>query len=228
MRWWRQKYKPNNAPSQVLIDGPQLNYIRYIIEKTAIECECGFTGSQSTVLSPHVLHWVVFVPPPSMHPMSIENSSLSAFSIPSWGGVHILNKNCSCSEEQCRTCLGEVLAEADHERIASVFVAQLRGLLDLDESPLHNDNSGFVSLSAGAAGFADWELDILLRKRVASDVAAASQTLQALQQLMDELPNLEMPNFIGFQARFTHDVCFMSFTTFDNLEVRVNTIFVSL
>lgn len=171
---------------------------------------CGLTGNQSTVLSPHVLHWVVFIPPPSMHPMTIEGSSSNAFSIPSWGGVHILNKDCSCSEPQCRDCMGDVLSKADHETVASVFVAQLRGLLDLDETPVRDERNGFLSLSAGTAGFTDWELDILLRRRAASDVAAATQTLQALQRLMDDLPNLEMPNFIGFQVSTVSHTCLPS------------------
>lgn len=61
----------------------------------------------------------------------------------------------------------------------------------------------FEAVSPGHAGFAAWEIDILLRRRMASDMRGAAQTLQALVRLMNELPNLEMPDFIGLQARLS-------------------------
>lgn len=52
-----------------------------------------------------------------------------------------------------------------------------------------------------SAGFAAWEIDALLRKRAGSSLRTAAGTLGSLSQLARDLPNLEMPDFIGDQVR---------------------------
>ncbi|GMH33870.1 hypothetical protein BSKO_01704 [Bryopsis sp. KO-2023] len=158
-------------------------------------------GSRS--LGPHVLHWMIFIPPPSFRPLKILQSSTNAYSIPSWGGVMILNKNCTSSQEDYpKTPRAQPLSDNDLANVASIFVAQFRGLLGLHETSGADiqGNEDVAVQSAGSAGFSEWEIDVLIRRKVASDVAAAIHSLSALDRLIAELPNLEMPDFIGHQV----------------------------
>eukprot|EP00803_Ostreobium_quekettii_P009811 evm.model.scf_788EXC.6 EVM.evm.TU.scf_788EXC.6 scf_788EXC:46730-54418(+) len=162
------------------------------------------TAHLSSVLSPVVLHWVVFIPPSNRRPMRIVDdttghaSKTNAFKIPSWGGVLIINPSKAVNESAADRQLHHDLEAVHYWEIAAVFVAQLRGLLGLPETPKATDS--VQSLPSEVRGFADWEVDVLLRQRAAADVKACADTLVALARVMQKLPNLEMPNFIGAQV----------------------------
>ncbi|KAF5836232.1 phosphatidylinositol-glycan biosynthesis class S protein-domain-containing protein [Dunaliella salina] len=107
-------------------------------------------------------------------------------------------------------------------RFAEVAVAQLRVLMGLQAFPEAVLQQGMgrsssrgssrvkgMGSSAGPAvrvlpavdsGFAEWEVDVLMRRRVGRDIEAASRVLGSLSRTVLALPNLEMPNVIGQQV----------------------------
>lgn len=215
------------------------------------------TSDAAAPLAPHVLHVLVYVPPPQRSPLVVLTpdgnvSPTNSFSIPSWGGVIVVNPqqhdvpgNKSIGgrgggrhvEDGLEGGEGaEQLDDKMLEKIAGVAAAQLRVLLGLGEQPGSaleggqegsSGSSGSTSGGGGSAkqkgedglhgstrgdstvqhvatprsGFAAWEVDSLVRCRMAYDVVEAGRVLRSLAAVVQELPNLEMPDLIGQQVR---------------------------
>jgi phosphatidylinositol glycan class S len=133
------------------------------------------------LLQPHALHFLVYVPPAGQRPLHVAaaDGSLDAtnsFWIPSWGGVVIENPAAAAAGGEDGARAGsrrQPLDDAAYQRIAGVAVAQLRALLGL---PLTSAQQQRLELlPAPETGFALWEVEALLRQRVAGDVAAVSK-----------------------------------------------------
>jgi hypothetical protein len=58
-------------------------------------------------------------------------------------------------------------------------------------------------LASSEHGFSEWEVDALARRRASENVAAAAHVLGSLSRLVEQLPNLEMPDLIGSQVGTT-------------------------
>ena len=117
----------------------------------------------------------------------------------------------SSSGDACRTQHvrqgGPVeLSPKQYQHMAAVIIAQLQALFGVapSEGDTSSDASGLrvrvQPLPAGRLGFSAWQVDALLRQRSAHDVREASRVLAALSTLVQELPNLEMPDLIGEQV----------------------------
>ncbi|KAG1668848.1 hypothetical protein FOA52_004943 [Chlamydomonas sp. UWO 241] len=160
----------------------------------------------------HVLHFVAYVPPAREQPLLVllpsgGASPTNGFTIPSWGGVHIL-----ANGGELRAGGGEkhgaggasVLGEAEMGRYAGVVVSQLRALLGLElrGGVLITAHEGLevAALPAAVAGFCEWEVDALTRQWAASNAAKAARVLGSLSRLVEQLPTLEMPQLIGTQV----------------------------
>ncbi|GFR48049.1 hypothetical protein Agub_g9883, partial [Astrephomene gubernaculifera] len=69
-------------------------------------------------------------------------------------------------------------------------------------SSSHSEAVGPVTLlSALRTGLAPWEVDALVRRRVAEDVRAAGATLGSLARLLRQMPTLAVPQHVGSRVR---------------------------
>jgi hypothetical protein len=186
----------------------------------------------AALVEPHVLQFVVYVPPQQHRPLQLLGRKgrvrdSNSYIIPSWGGLMVLNpeeanstasssSSSSCQDAPARSCPGMAAVELTNEQyqyIASVVIAQLQSLFGVaattpaDDSSSSSGSGGdgvphlvLQQLPAGRLGFTGWQVDALLRQRAAHDVREAARVLAALSTLVQELPNLEMPDLIGEQV----------------------------
>ncbi len=185
-------------------------------------------AQHAELLQPHVLHFLLYVPPPRQRPLRLLDRSgkpldSNSFWLPSWGGVIVINPHEVAGAATTPATRDDAelhvdaashgdmaLDAATYKRVAGIVVSQLHALLGL---PLSNIPAGGISrasssgakqlhfLPAPVSGFALWEVEALLRQRTAADVVTASTTLASLSRLVQDLPNLEMPDLIGQQVR---------------------------
>eukprot|EP00775_Hariotina_reticulata_P014170 gene14170-14311_t len=96
-----------------------------------------------------------------------------------------------------------------YKLIAQVAVAQLQALFGVAVGGTQQPGlpaavtaaATIQVLPAGRLGFSAWQVDAMLRQRVWTDVSEARRVLGSLSQLVQELPNLEMPDVIGQQVQ---------------------------
>jgi hypothetical protein len=105
------------------------------------------------------------------------------------------------------------LHQQHYQHIAAVVIAQLQALFGVapgttsttttsTAEPSSTQAVQLQQLPAGAAGFTQWQVDALLRQRAGADVQEAARVLGSLSRLVQQLPNLEMPDLIGQQVRW--------------------------
>eukprot|EP00897_Mesotaenium_endlicherianum_P006640 jgi/Mesen1/6003/ME000306S05268 len=99
-----------------------------------------------------------------------------------------------------------VLGVEDLGPLMGVVVAQLRVLLGLPEAPVPSDRWGnrrwtLRHVAASEVGVAQWEVDVLVRRRAADDASSAASTLSALSKLVQSLPNMVIRDEIGAQVK---------------------------
>lgn len=128
-----------------------------------------------------------------------------AFTVPGWGGVVLLNP----PREVCERGGGQralALGVEQLREVAGTAVAQLRELVGLAGVPrdIHAD-LGTTALGArwteatvtfvtagGYGGMADWEADLLARRRSARYLVSAKNSMVALERVVSRLENLEV------------------------------------
>ncbi|KAL3681721.1 hypothetical protein R1sor_024677 [Riccia sorocarpa] len=153
-----------------------------------------------------LLHLAVYVPGAKEYPLHFlhKNGKLSltdGFTSPGWGGVVVYNpKNVSLLDGDIHSSAHRITAK-DFESVAGVIVAQLRTLFGLPPVLQDDPQRGFFILSSARTGFAEWELDLLLRRRAVSDMAAAASTLTSLSSLVRNLPSMVIKDEIGEQVK---------------------------
>jgi hypothetical protein len=194
-------------------------------------------GTAAALVEPHVLQWVVYIPPQHHRPLQLLGhdgrvSEGNSYVIPSWGGLVVLNpsdaassggssgggsgcsSDCSSSNESrhdqwCGNTAGVDLTQQQYAHIAEVLFAQLHTLFGVAGTAATSSSSsnagqqgvlGVQQLPAGLLGLSSWQVDALLRQRSAYDVREAARVLAALSTLVEELPNLEMPDLIREQV----------------------------
>ncbi|KAL2611043.1 hypothetical protein R1flu_022735 [Riccia fluitans] len=150
-----------------------------------------------------ILHYVAGAKEYPLHFLR-KNGQLSptdGFTSPGWGGVVVYNpKNLSLLDGDVQSSAYHITAK-DFESVAGVIVSQLRTLFGLPPVLQNDQERGFFSLSPARTGFAEWELDLLLRRRAVSDMAAADSTLTSLSRLVRKLPNMVIKDEIGEQVK---------------------------
>jgi hypothetical protein len=181
----------------------------------------------AALVEPHVLQFVVYVPPQQHRPLQLLGRKgrirdSNSYVIPSWGGLMVLNPDPTnsssssssdfsadiwCQQGYCPGVSAVQLKQEQYQYIAAVVIAQLQTLFGVAPSDANSSSStdGAVirvqQLPAGRLGFSGWQVDALLRQRSGHDVREAARVLAALSTLVQELPNLEMPDLIGEQVR---------------------------
>lgn len=186
------------------------------------------TGARAAAMlvEPHVLQFVVYVPPPQQRPLQLlgrkgKLRDSNSYVIPAWGGLMVLNPDAQAADSSSsssaaggsRPAAAVPLTAEQSQEIAAVVIAQLQALFgvapaatDITTSSSSGSSSAggaleVVVLPAGRSGFSGWQVDALLRQRSGHDVREAARVLAALSTLVQELPNLEMPDLIGEQVR---------------------------
>lgn len=190
------------------------------------------SSSAALLDEPHVLQFVVYIPPQDHSPLLLLASGRqpqhgNSYVIPSWGGLLVLNPDQRDEQQQAlegqdrdesesegssrsgdmKDCgapwTPQELSTAQYQHVTNVIIAQLQALFGV--AGLHSQQQQQVAvevqwLPAGSAGFSSWQVDALLRQRAVHGVQEAARVLAALSTLVQELPNLEMPDLIGQQV----------------------------
>ena len=159
------------------------------------------SGAESDTMAPHALHFVVYIPPQNRHPLTILSSNgapSQSFSLSSWGGLFILNKEYALSRSQVTRTTD--LTEADNREIAQTALSQLRVLLGLNALPAAQEGDVIRFRSLHEA-FSQDEIENLMLAKFLRDLESCIQILSALDRLVDAIPNLEIPNLIQNQVK---------------------------
>ena len=100
----------------------------------------------------------------------------SAFLLPQWGGIFILNRH---ADDATPTHL----TAADLVPVFSAFSSQLAALLGVPTLPRG-------VRSEVASPLSDWQLDTLLRHRTFENILNSQQTLQSIVKLVDQIDTM--------------------------------------
>ncbi|XP_022665567.1 GPI transamidase component PIG-S-like [Varroa destructor] len=142
------------------------------------------------------LNFFVYIVPPSISPLHIYDErgkplESNAFISPRWGGVLFYNIDYNLTEPEQNTDAVNVVL--DNRIIFQVFLSQLRPLLGIPAR-----NSEFDShFRRDGPVVADWELDLLMRRRAHDYLVATSRTLHSLAQLLTTIENMVINDNVG-------------------------------
>jgi phosphatidylinositol glycan class S len=144
----------------------------------------GFINAAEWPLSPSIgegptVNFVLYVPDQDQSPLLIKENAGNSWSIPQWGGVHILNL---AGEATPESLSANALAPAMH-----TFSDQLISLFGLPQGP--------ASLPL--------RISSLERFRAASLIISTSSTLGALAQVYQKLPSIPVPDNVAQSAALT-------------------------
>ncbi|KAG9304213.1 hypothetical protein G9A89_019775 [Geosiphon pyriformis] len=148
----------------------------------------------SAVSSYPTLNFILYVPSKKNSPLVIHDAKglptlSNAFLIPRWGGIVISNPEILNGTYTFNFVRLKFIME--------IFVSQLRGLLGVREfkSTLSLDELKELSIeidyiSPLNMAITSWELDNLIRRRIAENILATASTLKSLSQLVSAIPNM--------------------------------------
>ena len=140
------------------------------------------------------LHFVVYVPPHNECPLHVLNddgskSNSNSFMVEGWGGVMILNPpKCARGGRGERKLNSEEIST-----MLNVFVHQLRSHLGVTG---RLQKHGIKILPPQSSGFADWEIDALVRSRLTSHAVAAISNLKSLDDVISSIGDIAVPEVI--------------------------------
>lgn len=155
------------------------------------------------------LHFVVYVPPSDECPLLVLRedgtpSPANGFVVPGWGGVVVWNPPTCGGGTSSDGGNKSYLSGSDLERAMEAAVGQLRQLLGLSPSPPHADidepKLNIRSVPASSAGFATWEVDVLVRRRAAAGHRAAMDSLDSLAAVVKAMPEMDVPKALAEAA----------------------------
>uniref|UniRef100_A0A7I4AHX5 GPI transamidase component PIG-S n=1 Tax=Physcomitrium patens TaxID=3218 RepID=A0A7I4AHX5_PHYPA len=158
------------------------------------------TSSAATGRS-KILHFAIYVPAANECPLHMQLSSgrislTNGFTSPGWGGVTVYNPP-GCGNLVSNNSGSYKLSSKDLEPVVGVIVAQIRALFGLPSMFVKNAKTSTYGVPAAVTGIADWEVDVLLRRRTAMDIQASASTLLSLSRLVSSLPNMVIKDEIG-------------------------------
>ncbi|RHZ83249.1 hypothetical protein Glove_99g319 [Diversispora epigaea] len=161
----------------------------------------------SAVSSYPTLNFILYVPSLEQSPLYIQDSKENiiknnAFLIPRWGGVVINNPDRS-------TGIHNFTSE-ELKSVMSIFIMQLRGLLGVQdfwvEAGSGLDSSITIEFTSPQnTAITMWELDSLVRRRIAENIVATILTLKSLSQLVAEIPNMVVLDHIQTEVLLALD-----------------------
>ena len=142
------------------------------------------TALASQASSAPALNLLVYLPPVERQPLTIKGSETASFLIPRWGGVQLYN---FLDESETKFPLA---VDLDMERVAGVWLSQLRSLLGVQEPNL-------PALPLPGLGMRGWELDFQLRQRSLQYSLETISTLTSLSHLLSQIPNIVISDEVG-------------------------------
>ncbi|XP_057841094.2 uncharacterized protein LOC131050824 isoform X2 [Cryptomeria japonica] len=151
-----------------------------------------------------ILQFAIYIPSALECPLRVKlpNGKISAtngFISPGWGGIIFLNPLSCISSTVTGKHHSHEFNQEEFGPVMQVVVGQIRMLLGLPSTAPYDSKMHISSVLASQTGFADWELDVLLRRRVVADVASCSLTLASLSRLVKSLPSMVIKDEIGDQ-----------------------------
>ncbi|KAF5385573.1 hypothetical protein D9757_006732 [Collybiopsis confluens] len=168
-----------------------------------------WTLSSSSSNDP-VLHFVLFVPSAERRPLRILNedgtpSTSSAFLIPQWGGIVILNlPSPSSSQDESPSPSERVRLTADDLRQSfGAFSRQMTTLLGVPKLPpaISVSSSSPSSSSSFSTPFTHWQIDTLLRLRTHENIRRSQDTLRSTVKVVDEIEGMPVGEEVQNQVR---------------------------
>nr|CAG8519507.1 3853_t:CDS:2 [Entrophospora candida] len=176
---------------------PEQTAIKKLLMEQEVVAKVEFDNMRTMKYSP--LYQVTFSllngNPSTLHvDWDIEQANIvrnNAFLIPRWGGVIINN----IDDRSIGNNNNHFFTFEELKSVMSIFIMQLRGLLGVQDfwgkARLNLDsliNIEFTSPPNTAITM--WELDSLIRRRIAENIDATISTLKSLSQLVTEIPNM--------------------------------------
>ncbi|XP_014680378.1 PREDICTED: GPI transamidase component PIG-S-like, partial [Priapulus caudatus] len=140
-----------------------------------------------------------------LHPSTGKALESNAFLSPRWGGIAIYNVP---DAPESSPVPREVTLQM--APIVNVFRHQLALLLGIEptkEGVLPNVGRS----PPDGSRITHWEIDVLLRQRAAENLVTATNTLQSLAQLLEEIGNIVIRDDIAEQVRARRDTCAQHF-----------------
>ncbi|KAG0591319.1 hypothetical protein KC19_1G166500 [Ceratodon purpureus] len=162
------------------------------------------TSSAATGRS-KLLNFAIYVPAANECPLHMQLSSgrispTNGFTSPGWGGVIVHNLP-GCENLLPNKSENYRLTSKELEPLVGVIVSQIRALFGLPPTFVKNSKAGIYGVPAAVTGIADWEVDVLLRRRATMDINASASTLLSLSRLVSSLPNMVIKDEIGEQVQ---------------------------
>jgi len=150
----------------------------------------------TSFVSPNpALNFLTYTAPCDISPLQIiekDGSVLesNAFLVPQWGGIFIYNPPCPAATNATATTATH---NVSMDKVMSVMISQFRTLIGLPEE--ESESKDFLSFRGSA--LRDWEVDMLVRKRLRNLIFTAANTLHSLGQLLDEITNIVVTEEVG-------------------------------
>ncbi|KAG0232450.1 hypothetical protein BGW42_008168 [Actinomortierella wolfii] len=151
----------------------------------------------STVSTYPSLNFILYIPSPKDQPLVIrdalgQNLPSNAFLIPRWGGIAILNREVDSKSSSATT-----ISKTELEPIVGTMLSQLRELLGFPDLA-HPKNPrlsptfpvSFHQTNRKSRKPTMWELDYVMRRRIAENIVDSSSTLASLARLVENTPNM--------------------------------------
>ncbi|KAJ3189711.1 hypothetical protein HK101_008738 [Irineochytrium annulatum] len=171
------------------VDGEQMHVLRPNMLPLFINSAEWNLASVVSASTP--LNFVVYVPPASQSPLRLVTSAeeflpTNAFLIPRWGGIVVSNP----SREQYE----HHFTVEELKPYMEIYIAQLRGILGVKEVKIagfEREMPSFgINYAPSPVGITAWELDRLLRRATARNLAEAASTLKSLSNLIQSMENM--------------------------------------
>ncbi|ODN04537.1 GPI transamidase component PIG-S [Orchesella cincta] len=153
------------------------------------------------------LNFLTYTAPCDKYPLQILDETGSglatnAFLVPQWGGIFIYNapcpqqqKNASLTSQESEGRGWNAKHEVSMEQVMAVVLNQFRSLIGLSNK-IKED--GVLDFRGSA--LRDWEVDLLVRKRLRSLLFTSANTLQSLGNLLDQITNIVVTEKVGWEV----------------------------
>ncbi|ERN11909.1 hypothetical protein AMTRI_Chr06g173620 [Amborella trichopoda] len=153
-----------------------------------------------------ILHFVVYVPSADECPLVLQLpdgtiSSTNGFMSPTWGGIIVWNPTSCSTDSRSARLSRHTFSSQDLVQVMEVFMGQLRLLFGLKSYTSYDVD--IQNIVASEKGFAEWELDVLVRHHAAYNLFSSATTLQSLSKLVQSLPSMIVMDEIGKQVKLS-------------------------
>lgn len=157
----------------------------------------------SSMAKQHELNFILYTPALSISPLVIvDNNGIyreeNGILVPQWGGLQVHNNNAKSNH----------LSVESLKPYMEIFLHQLRELMGINEVWPLSDASRYieskykikVATTPASSGIDAWEMDKLLRYRIAENVVSTCHTMSALESLIQKMQAMPVGEHIARQV----------------------------